>query len=323
VIRWAAVGTGTISHSVVPDLQTVDGNEVVLVHSRDAAKAAAFAEQYGIPRSTGDYEAAISDPEVDAVYLATPFATHHELARRALLAGKHVLVEKPMAMTAAEVEDLLRVARERGVFLMEAMWMKFNPAYRRLHEEIAAGTIGEVRSVRATFSIPFPDDGGGRWDLARSGGAFLDQGIYPITLAHDVLGEPEEVTARGLVRDDGLDLSTHFTLDYADGRFAQGAASMVEFGELTASVAGTRGWITLAPPFWARTILTIHAGDFRRIFAEPEQVEYPREGNGYVPMLREVAQAIGDGVLEHPVHPEAATVAAFRTIDDILARVRA
>jgi predicted dehydrogenase len=172
--RWAAIGTGTISRSVVPDLQRCDGAEVAVVESRDAAKAAQFAQEFGIPQSTNDFDEVQADDAIDAIYLATPFATHHAMARSALAAGKHVLVEKPMAMNSAEVADLFEAAREHGRFVMEAMWMKFSPVFRRLHGEIDKGTIGSPRNVRATFSIPFPgEDNSSKWDITRSGGALL------------------------------------------------------------------------------------------------------------------------------------------------------
>ena len=201
--------------------------------------------------------------------------------------------------------------------------MKFSPAFRALHDQIERGTIGEVRSVRASFGIPFPDDTGSRTDLARSGGALLDQGIYPVTLAHTVLGEPTEVIARGTVREDGLDFSAHFTLEYDDGRYAQGSSSFVEFTELTASVAGTTGWLTLTPPFWATTDLEVHAGSMRRIFRQPEMIVFEREGNGYGPMIRAVMEALDAGWIEHPTHTAEHTLSVFRTLDRIFGQIRA
>lgn len=328
VQRWAAIGTGTISRSVVPDLQGCEGVELVIVQSRDGEKAARFAEEFGIPASTDDYDAVLADPTIDAIYLATPFATHHAMTRAAILAGKHVLVEKPMTMNAVEGAELFALAAEHGVFVMEAMWMKFSPVFVRLQEEIAQGTIGEPRNLRASFGIPFPerDDTTGvtssKWDVARSGGALLDQGIYPITLAHTVFGEPVGVHAAGTVRADGLDVAEHFTLEYADGRYAQCASSMSEFAELTASVGGERGWLTLTPPFWATTDLEIHAGGMRQIFREPDVATFAREGSGYVPMLRAVIAAIAEGAIEHPVHTAADTIAVLRTIDDIFTQIR-
>jgi len=320
--RWAAIGTGIISRSVVPDLQACEGVDLVIVHSRDADKAARFASEFGINQSTDDYTALLADSAIDVVYLATPFATHHRMARAALEAGKHVLVEKPITMTASDAADLFAVAAAQGVFLMEAMWMKFSPVFLRMKKEIADGAIGKPRNLRASFCIPFPSDGdSSKWDVSRSGGALLDQGIYPITLGHSVFGEPIGVTAAGTVREDGLDVAEHFTLEFSDGRFAQCSSSMAEFSELTASIGGETGWLTLTPPFWATTDLEIHANSAHQIFRAPELIEYPRVGNGYRPMLQSVRDAILTGLTEHPAHTAADTVAVMRTIDQVHAHL--
>lgn len=318
LLRWAAIGTGAISRSVVPDLMACEGACVVLVYSRSAEKAAHFAEEFGIERSTSSFDEVLADQSIDALYLATPIALHHEMATRALEAGKHVLIEKPMAMNAEEVKALFEVASRRGVFLMEAMWFKFSPTYVRLMDEISAGTIGEVRNLRASFGIPFPDTGdSSRWDVTRSGATLLDQGIYPVTLAHSVLGEPTSVHAAGTVREDGLDLAEHFTLEFSEGRYAQCASSMTEFSELTASVGGTRGWLTLAAPFWASNRISVHAGGAREIFHAPRTIESEQEGHGYRPMLRAVIAAVEAGLLQHPTHAADATQAVFRTLDAV------
>lgn len=317
VVNWAVVGTGGISHSVVPDFRQCDGAHVSLVHSRDPEKATAFARKYGIPRATANYFEVVEDPTVDAVYIATPIATHHQLVMAALTAGKHVLVEKPMAMTASEVDELFDAAQAHGVFLMEGMWMKFNPAFRRLHDEIRKGTIGEPRNIRAAFAFPFPEDGGSRWDIDRSGSTLLDQGIYPVTLAYSVFGLPTTIRAEGSVRADGVDLSQHFTMEFDDGRFAQCVSGMTEFSDSSAAVGGKHGWIALPAPFWSTTNLEIHAGQSYESIFEPPRTSLPKEGNGYVPMLREVNEAILSGATQHPVHTRRDTVDVFTVLDRI------
>ncbi|HWH26177.1 MAG TPA: Gfo/Idh/MocA family oxidoreductase [Pseudolysinimonas sp.] len=319
--RWAIVGTGMISRSIIDDLARLDDVEIAVVHSRDAAKAARFAEELGIPRSTGDYADLLADPTIEVIYLATPIATHHQLATQALTAGKHVLVEKPMAATAAEVEDLFHVATEHGVFLMEAMWMKFNPAHRRLHEVIASGRIGEPRSLRASFGVAFPQDGSSRWHLDAGGGALLDQGIYPVTFAYTFFGEPTAVHAVARSQPDGLDFGEHVTLEFAGDRYAQCASDMTAFNELSASVGGTTGWVTVPAPFWVSTTFAVHADDQQNMFQTPEQVHFEQEGNGYVPMLRATVDAIKDKQLQHPIHPAGDTIAVFRILDQIRSQI--
>lgn len=315
-LRWAVAGAGTISRSIVPDLMLIPNNHVEIVFSRDSTKAASFAHEFGLRRWTDNFAALVRDPRVDVLYLATPFATHAAMAREALLAGKHVVVEKPMALNAAEVEELFALADRQGLFLMEAMWMKFNPAFRHLCDLLAAGQIGKASSLRAGFGFPLPSDDGSRWDVTRSGGTLLDQGIYPVTLAHAIFGEPIRIHSNGRLRADGLDFAEHFTLDFTEGRFAQCASSMTEFVDPSASISGTMGWITIPGMFWTSTTLHVHAGSWTKMFS-PEPVEHEREGKGYVPMLRAAGEAIRSGVLQHPIHAATDTIAVFRTLDTI------
>lgn len=323
VLRWAVVGTGTVSEMAVSDLRLVGDVDVVAVHSRKRDAARRFAERFGIPAFTDDLDELLRDPVVDVVYLATPFATHHRMARQALEAGKHVLVEKPIAACRGEAEELFAVAARRGVFLMEAMWMKFTPGFLAMMRLIGEGRIGEVRSMRASFGVPMPVGSGSRWDLSRSGSTLLDQGIYPVTLAHALFGSPRRVTATGEVREDGLDFAEHFLLEFEGGRVASGASDMRAYADPSGSVSGSAGWIDIPALFWCFVRLRPHFGEPPGIFADPTPMEFPQEGFGLAPMFREVAGAIGAGLTEHPAHDAGATLAVFGTLDEILRQVRA
>lgn len=312
-LRWAIIGTGTISRHMAADLHLVEGAELSAVSSRNLSTADAFAKEFGIPNAFDDV-GRLLESDTDAVYIGTPHRTHFALAAEALSHGKHVLVEKPIGMNAAEVRALSDIAAKSGTFLMEAMWMKFNPLHHRLREIVDSGDIGDVRSVRASFGIPFPQDGSSRW--LPGGSSLLDQGIYPVTLGYQYLGEPTLITAAGAVRDDGIDLHEHFTLEYPDGRFSHGAASMVDFLDLSASIAGTSGWITLDPGFWFSSRLTVHRPGRGGELIE-SVVETAREGYGYVPMLREVTAAIQNGKREHPSHTLDSTLHVFDILDEI------
>ena len=306
------VGTGGISRTTAGDLHLAENLDLVAVASRTIDNAAAFAAEFEVPRAYGDYDALFDDEDVDVVYIGTPIATHAVLARRALLAGKHVLVEKAFTTTAAEARSLAGLAAERGRFLMEAMWMRFNPAFRRMLDEVAAGAIGEVRTVQAGFGIPFPPS----WNIWRpelGGGALLDMGVYPLTLAHLVLGRPEAIRATGELRRDGLDITASVFLGYGEGRFAQALTSLAGFVNPVATVGGTEGFIAFDQPFMS-------AGSFRVETppdGEPRTVTVPLEGAGYVPMFRAVGEAIAEGRLEHPWRPLAETIAVLETMDEI------
>lgn len=293
------------------------------VYSRDETRARAFGAEFDIPDWTTSLTDILLDPDVRSVYIATPIATHVELAARAIRAGKHVLVEKPIATSAEDAEALFALAAEHEVFLMEAMWMKFNPTYRRLLAEIGDERLGGPPThLRAGFAIPFPEDANAsRWDMSRSGGALLDQGIYPVTLALSVLGTPTSVTTSGRVRADGLDLAEQVTLEFDGGRFAQLFSAMDTFGDCSAAVGGPAGWATLTAPFWATTDLTLHVDSFRTMFREPIVVTHERVGNGYVPMLVAVATALDRGLLEERTHARAETVAVFTVLDTVRAQL--
>jgi predicted dehydrogenase len=311
-VSWAIVGTGAVSRSIAPDFALADGARLTTVSSRTPESARTFAADLGSHIEGRSFEELLDDDRLDALYIATPHATHERLAIRALEAGKHVLVEKPIGVDGDEARRIQAAAERMGRFAMEAMWMKFNPSYLAMLSELRDGVIGEVMSVRASFGLPFPADHGSRWSAELRGSTMLDQGIYPVTLALDVLGEPGAVAAIGTVRPNGVDLREHVQLEYEDGRYAQLAASMVEFVEPTASISGTLGWIHIPFPFWAGSSYTVFGGD--HLF-EPRAVTMPREGNGFTPMIAAASDAIARGWTEHPIHPWAAVQRTFSVLD--------
>jgi predicted dehydrogenase len=252
------------------------------------------------------------------VYIATPARTHADIAIEALAAGKHVLIEKPIAENTADAERVFAAARSAGRFAMEAMWMRFNPLHVELLDRIGAGLLGEVSSVRAGFGTPFHPRGR-VLTPSQAGSALRDRGVYAVTLSRWFLGEPSRVLASGTF-EEAVDVSGHATLE-SDRGFAQLSWSGIDFLDLSAAVAGERGWVTIAPMFWAATRAHVHAGSVESIFGSAPVIEHPRAGNGYRPMLMAVVEAIGSGLPEHPWHTHADTLAVSRTMDRILARM--
>ena len=313
-IRWLIAGAGQISRSFATDIREA-GGEVSAVWARRAEAAEAFADEFDVPAHSHELGALLIREDVDAVYVATPPASHVEVALRAVEAGKHVLVEKPIATNAADAERIFARAAERGVFAMEAMWMKFNPLHREVMRLIDEGLLGEVRSVRGGFGMPFPA-GGNRWSAAAGGSTVLDQGIYPVTLASWALGDATGVHATGSVLD-GVDVRASIATAHGADRTAQSTCSILEFADPSASISGTAGWIEIPAMFWAGDRALVHAGSADALFHSPTEVVRPREGNGYVPMIREVQGAIADGLLEHWWHTGAASLAVMRTLDEV------
>ena len=318
-LGWGVVGTGDVSRYLSSDLAMLDSAHRVAVSSRSIDKADAFARELGFERGVGSLHELLSDAAVDMVYVGTPHSTHVDIAVAALEAGKHVLVEKPMGVDAADVERVASAARASDRFAMEAMWMKFHPYYRAVLKEVRGGSIGRVQGVRASFGLPFGEPHSDRWSSERSSSTLLDQGIYPVTFALDVLGGPTAIDARARVRDDGVDLTVYATLEFVGGQQAQIAASMVEYIDPSASVNGTEGWITVPAPFWAGRGFTRHRGSIGEALTAPTSVDFDREGFGYVPMLRAVTETVLAGSKEHPLHPLSATAAVAHILDAIRA----
>ncbi len=318
--RWGIVGTGDISGRLVSDLLQVVPGAVSGVWGRTEQRARAFADEHGIAFSTSSRDALWARDDVDVVYIATPATTHADIAVEALRAGKHVLVEKPIATSEADVARIFDAAREAGRFAMEAMWMRFNPLHVEIIDRIRSGLLGDVHSVRASFGTPFQARGD-KLTPAQGGSILLDRGIYPLTLAHWFLGEPTAIHAEGSFLD-GVDVRGHATLEAATG-FAQLAWSGTEFLDLSATISGDRGWVTIDPMFWAGTRARVHAGSAGRIFGDPEIVEHPRVGNGYGPMLAAVVSALDDGLREHPWHDRHDTLRIARTMDIVRGRITA
>ena len=221
MIRWGIIGTGGIASTFAADLAHTGSGSAVAVGSRRAESAEAFGERFGIPNRHDTYEALVADPEVDAVYVGTPHPMHHEDALLALRAGKHVLVEKPFTMNAAEAEELVGEARQRGLFLMEAMWARFLPHMREVRRLLADGVLGEIVTVTADHSQWFVQDASHRLFAPElGGGALLDLGIYPVSFASMVLGAPDRVAAIADPAFTGVDAQTSILLGYESGAHA-------------------------------------------------------------------------------------------------------
>ena len=187
--RWGILGPGRIAHQFAADLQLLPEAELVAVGSRSRENAEAFGAQYHIPRRHASYEALAADPEVEIIYVATPHIFHYRDSLLCLQHGKAVLCEKAFTINAREAEQLIAFARREKLFLMEAMWTRFQPALIKLRELLAAGTIGEQRMLRGELAFRAPFDPSGRlFDPALGGGALLDLGIYPLALAAMIFG---------------------------------------------------------------------------------------------------------------------------------------
>jgi len=320
-VRWGVVATGAIAATVTADLALLPDAVLQAVSSRRADKAAAFAERFGFATSYSDtadrlgYEALFADPDVEVVYVATPHAQHAEVVRAALTAGKAVLCEKPLTINAREAQELVDLARERGVFLMEAVWTRFLPAMQRALEIVASGEIGTVQWVSAEVGFPAPADPSARiWALADGGGALLDLAVYTLLWAWGTLGLPDAVRAVGTLNAEGVDAQNALSLSYASGAQAQLTTSLLARSPHTALVAGSAGWIRAQGPdeVYRPTRLDVQVGE-----GAVRTEEFELIGSGYVHELREVTRCLQQGLTESPVMPLDHSLATMRLLDAV------
>jgi predicted dehydrogenase len=316
-IRWGILGTGGIARKFAEDLPKVPGAELAAVGSRSQENAEAFAGKHGFARAHGSWAELAADDEVDVVYVATPHVAHFDAAMTCLQGDKAVLCEKAFTLDLATSTALVEEARKRRLFLMEAMWMRCNPAIRAMKALIDDGAIGEVTAVHADFGLagPFPPEHRLR-NLALGGGALLDLGIYPLSLAHLVLGTPASVQSWGRLSPEGVDENSGMLLGYESGAVAALTCSIIGASRNAATITGRTGRIELPPGFHRPQTLTVFRAD-----AETEVLSFPVEGWGYHAEAAEVQRCLRAGELESPLVPHATTLEVMALLDDIRAQL--
>jgi predicted dehydrogenase len=316
--RWGIAATGRIAREVGAVVVEHPDMSVVAVGSRDAARAATLADELGADRSYGSYEQLARDDAVDAVYVATPHAQHAAVVEPALRAGKAVLCEKPLTHDLAETERLARLAREHGAFLMEGMWMRFNPLVRRLVDLLRDGAMGAPRSLHASIGFPAPMEPAGRlWAPELGGGALLDIGVYTVDLARLLLGDVVEVRARGSLGETGVDAESSLALTAASGAQALLDQSLVTRMPTTAVLFCSAGWAELSASFYAPTRMVVQAGD-----DDPVEHTVADRRAGFVGELEEVVRCAREGRAQSDVMPLSESIATMRVLDEARRQLR-
>ena len=315
-IRWGILSTGTIARHFTQDLKLMPDADVVAVGSRSQEAADRFATELAVPRAYGSWQALADDPDVDVVYVATPHSGHHAATMTCLRAGRAVLVEKPFALDSTQAEEMVEAARTAGLFLMEAMWMRFFPAVHAIAGLVADGAIGEVTAVHADFGLSgdYPPTHRLR---ARElgGGALLDLGVYPVTFAHLFLGPPDSIQAHARLSSEGVDENTGLLFGYASGAMAALTCSLVGDSPRRAVVTGTHGRIEVPRNFFRPTGYTLIRGE------DAEQVEVPVDGWGYHYEAAEVHRCLAAGRTESDVVPLADSLTIMATLDAVRERI--
>jgi predicted dehydrogenase len=320
-IRWGVLAPGRIARAFAADLALVPDGELAATGSRSLERASAFAEEFG-GAAYGSYQELIGDPAVDVVYVASPHSLHVAHTLLALDAGKAVLCEKPMTLDAATTSALFDAAREREIFLMEAMWTACNPTIRKLRSLLADGSHGTPRQVHANIGMLVDTDPTDRLlDPALGAGALLDMGIYPLTFAHLVLGEPERLTGVANLSATGFDLDISIAGLYAGGATAALTATMTAVPPVIASVATDVGHFDLPRSFHHPQRLqwtSYDAGEPVTEWIEPDE---PLVGRGYGNEILEVHRCLRAGALTSGLVPPAQTISLMRQMDDLRAQI--
>lgn len=320
-IRWGILGTGHIAEVFASDLALLpEEAELAAVASRDRRRAASFAAAHGFARSYGSYRELADDPQVDVCYIASPHHDHFPTARCCLEAGKAVLVEKPLTTDPDDSRELVALARERGLFLMEALWTRTNPLIRQVAGLVQAGTIGPVRHLGLNFGFHFTGTDDHRLlNPALGGGAILDLGVYPVHLAQLLLGEPESITGSGHRASTGVDAHAAATLSYpADsGRPAATAAitaSVQADLDNTGTVYGETGRLEIDHLVKPTTVRLDRSNSDYGEPGEPGEYVTQLPGNGYTLQAQEVMNRMRAGARESDLVPWRDTLAVARTL---------
>jgi predicted dehydrogenase len=315
-IRWGILGTGWIASEFAQGLAELPDAELAAVGSRTAGSANRFADRFQVPRRHASYQALAEDPGVDVIYVATPNPLHREHCLLCLDAGKPVLCEKPFALNAGQAGDMVRAAREKKLFLMEAMWSRFFPLMAKVRELVDEGAIGEVQMLVADLCIQFDfDPSDRRYAPDLGGGALLDLGVYPLSLASMLMGVPARITSLAHLGTTGVDEQAGIVLGYDQGQVSTLYASLRADSPVEAILLGTKGQIRIHP-WWIRPdALTLSVAG-----QEDTRLEMPFAGNGYQFEAAEVMACLRAGKLESDLMPLDETLSIMGTMDAIRAQ---
>lgn len=322
---WALIGPGNIAHRFADAVHRLPGTWLRSVHGRDAARASAFAQHWcrdgqPAPSVAPSLQALLADERIDGVYIATPHASHADCIRACLEAGKPVLCEKPLVTHLAAAQALTALAHERGVFLMEALWTRFLPAYAAVRQWLASGAIGAVQSIQSSFCFAAPIDPRSRiFAPELAGGALLDIGIYNVAITRWVLESqrgscpaPDRIGAQAVLAPTGVDQRVAATLNFEGGVVSQFVCAVDGHADNALRIHGERGHIELPHHFWEATEARLC-----RPGQAPEVVHAPFRINGFEGQIEEAMRCVRSGLIESPQMPHAESLAIVACLDEL------
>ena len=309
---WGILGPGGIARAFAKDLTFLEGHTIGAVGSRSLGNAQSFAQEFG-GTAYGSYEELVKDSTIDAIYVATPHPAHHDNVILALNAGKPVLCEKPFAVNATEAQAMIDAASHNKVALMEAMWARFLPHYAKVREIITSGVLGPILSIHADHGQRLADQNIPRLvEPHLAGGALLDLGIYPISFAHMILGNPLSINSSAVMTDKGVDAQTSMIFTYENGAQSVLTTTMIEQTPCRAVVAGLHGWLEIDRTFY-------NPASMRVILNDGSVTQYPSTytGHGLREQAESFRQLVQSGQFESDILSWQDTIDIMRTMDAV------
>ena len=315
-MKWGILATGKKTKKFASTINQMsnENEQLAAVGSRHIDSAKAFAREHDIPRYYDSYEALVNDPDVEAVYVATPNSLHYENCRLCLEHGKHVLCEKPFTINEKQAQELYRLAKDKHLFIMEGLWIWFLPLYNRLRNILLQGTIGEIKHISCQYGFVATGARKERkFNSALGGGALLDIGIYNLGFLRIVTGcDPQNVeTAKVHINENGTDDYSCLKLTYNDGCIAESVQTIGEELKRNARIEGTKGSIFLPDFQHAKTLILEVDGK------GPETIEYPVDINGFEYEIREAGRCIASGNSASAIYTPEDSIALTRLMYDI------
>lgn len=312
-IRWGILGTGKIARKFAEGLSALPDADLTAVGSRAADTAHAFADAFNVPNRHAGYDALADDPDVDIVYVATPHTFHRENSILCLNGGKAVLCEKPFTINRREAGEVIALAREKGLFLMEAMWTRFLPIIAKVRDWLSEGAIGDVQVVTADFGGRARFDPESRlFNPDLGGGALLDLGVYTVSFASMVFDrQPSRIASLAHIGETHIDEQSGMLFAYDQGQLALLYSTIRAGTPQSAQILGSEGAIRIHPSFWRATAATLTTG------GSEQTLELPYVGNGYTCEAAEAMRCLREGRKESDTMPLDETLAVMGTLDRV------
>lgn len=311
-IRWGIVGPGKIAHSFAQDLALVPDGRLEAVASRNLQRATEFAKEYGAVKTFDSYEALFVCKDVDVVYIATPHNYHEEHSIAAMDHGKHVLCEKPLGINLKQVNRMIASSIKNNVFLMEALWSRFNPSIQKTKELVDTGKIGTLSYLHADFAFYALDrsEQGRLLNTELAGGSLLDIGIYPIFLSYLLLGMPKKIQSASKLYKTGVELQTSMIFEYENAQ-AMLYSGLNSKSEMKAEISGSEGSIFIHPRWHEAQGISLEKE------GQLEEIALPTTGKGYTYEIEEVHRCLRNGKTQSDIWSHQNSIDLITLLDTV------